>query len=88
MIQQHQQQQQQMALLQQQQHQQQQMMMMNGGHGGGGGAGGYPQMGYGYGRPPMGSYPMQTAYAMPPQPPAGEPYNYFSDEDPNSCSVM
>jgi hypothetical protein len=31
---------------------------------------------------------MQTAYAMPPQPPAGEPYNYFSDEDPNSCSVM
>ena len=68
--------------------QQQQQMMMNGHahHGGGGGAppAGFPPMGYGYGRPPM-PYPM--AYPMQPHPHA-DPYNYFSDENPNSCSVM
>uniref|UniRef100_A0A0A8XUE4 HMA domain-containing protein n=1 Tax=Arundo donax TaxID=35708 RepID=A0A0A8XUE4_ARUDO len=77
-------QQQYMALVQQQQ----MMMMMNGhghghGHRGHGGAG-YPPMDYGYGRPAM-HYPM--GYAMPPHPGA-EPYNVFSDENPNSCSVM
>jgi hypothetical protein len=63
------------------------MMMMNGHghHGVGGGApAGYPPMGYGYMRPPM-PYPM--AYPMQAHPHA-DPYNYFSDEDPNSCSVM
>ncbi|KAK3139309.1 hypothetical protein QOZ80_5AG0381140 [Eleusine coracana subsp. coracana] len=74
-------QQQHMAMMQQQQ---QQQMMMNGGHHGGNA--GYPPMGYGgyghgHGRPPM-QYPA-------PPPNHAEPYNIFSDENPNStCSVM
>jgi copper chaperone CopZ len=68
----------------QQQHQQ--MMMGHGGphvHPGLAGAG-YQPMGYRYGRPPM-HYP---SYPVPP-PTYPEPYNIFSDENPNSsCSVM
>nr|CAD1817095.1 unnamed protein product [Ananas comosus var. bracteatus] len=65
-----------MAALMQQQQQQQQQMMMN--------SMGYlppPPMGYGYGRAP---------YMMPPPPhQRGEHYsNMFSDENPNSCSLM
>nr|ACN28920.1 unknown [Zea mays] len=72
-------QQQYMALLQHQQQQHQQQMMLQ--HGNGGGAG-YPAMGYGYGRPPMMHYPMPP-HSHP------EPYNIFSDENPNStCSLM
>uniref|UniRef100_A0A0D9XSE0 HMA domain-containing protein n=1 Tax=Leersia perrieri TaxID=77586 RepID=A0A0D9XSE0_9ORYZ len=79
-----------MAMMQQQQHLQQQQMMMNGNHGyyghghGGGAPTGYPAAGYGYGRPVM-QYPMSYPMQLPP---LGEPYNYFSDENPNGCSVM
>uniref|UniRef100_A0A0D9XWV3 HMA domain-containing protein n=1 Tax=Leersia perrieri TaxID=77586 RepID=A0A0D9XWV3_9ORYZ len=85
-------QQQYMAMMQQQQ-QQHQQMMMNGHHGhgqhghhhgyGSGAPAGYPAMGYGYGRPAM-PYPM--SYPMQPHPHA-DPYNYFSDENPSSCST-
>ncbi|CAD6247428.1 unnamed protein product [Miscanthus lutarioriparius] len=66
--------------------QQQQQMMMNGhGHHHGHDSAGYPSMGYGYGRPPM-HYPM--GYPMPPPHSHSGDYNIFSDENPNSCSVM
>jgi len=62
-------------------------MMMNGhgphGHQAHGGAG-YPPMGYGYGygRPAM-PYPPPMYYPQP------HPHdNMFSDENPNSCSMM
>jgi hypothetical protein len=75
----------QQQLLQQQQQQHQLMMMGHGGpHGHPGHASaGYQPMGYGYGRPMH--YP---SYPVPP-PTYPEPYNIFSDENPNSsCSVM
>ncbi|EHA8591541.1 heavy metal-associated isoprenylated plant protein 32 [Cocos nucifera] len=54
---------------------QQQRMMMNGQ----GGGTAYPPPGYGYGMP----------LCTPMAPPHGESYtNFFSDENPNSCSIM
>jgi hypothetical protein len=62
---------------------QQRQMMMNGHGHEPHGHGHHHNHGYG-GRPPM-HYPM--AYPMPPHSHA-EQYNIFSDENPNSCSVM
>ena len=69
----------------QQQQQQQQMMMHGHGHHGGAAPAGYPAMGYGYARPPQMQYPMPYSVHSHPH---GDPYNYFSDENPHSCSVM
>jgi len=50
------------------------------------GPGGYPAMGYGYGRPAM-QYPPPPYYYHPM--PQRHPHdNMFSDENPNSCTVM
>jgi hypothetical protein len=71
--------------------QQQPHMMMNGdGNYVHGSAGGYPPMGYGYGygygRQPAMAYTPPPMYHHPPAPHPSD--NMFSDENPNSCSVM
>ncbi|WOL16184.1 neurogenic protein mastermind-like [Canna indica] len=58
------------------QHQQQQRVMMNGHDR----PAFPPMMGYGYGQP--------TAHMPPPPGPGPGPYTIFSDENPNSCSIM
>ncbi|KAG6477347.1 heavy metal-associated isoprenylated plant protein 32-like [Zingiber officinale] len=71
------QQQQYLQALMQQQQQQQRMMMMGGAERP---AFSPAQLGYGYGRPVY--VPQMQPY------PQEVPYNMFSDENPNSCSVM